>query len=256
MERDETGRRAADLRAGPYRLVVLRHAESEWNLKNLFTGWVNVGLTAAGEQEAAHAGRLLAAAGVHPDVVHTSLLGRAIRSAEIALAACDRDWITVRRSWRLNGRHYGALQGMDKSQVLSAYGQEQFTRWRRSYTGRPPLLAAGAEHSQFADPRYAALPPEARPLAESLQDVTARLLPYWYDAIVPDLRARATALVVSHGNTLRALIKHLESITDEAIALVDVPHGVPLLYQLDADLRPVTGGGRYLGTPAARTAQG
>jgi 2,3-bisphosphoglycerate-dependent phosphoglycerate mutase len=252
MESDPPGQPRADPHAGPgYRLVLLRHGQSDWNARNLFTGWVNVDLTAGGKDEAVRAGEMLAAAGVLPDVVHTSLQRRAIRSAEIALAASDRDWIPVRRSWRLNGRHYGALQGMGKSQVLSEYGQEQFTLWRRSYAGRPPLLGADAAHSQFADPRYAGLPPEVRPRAESLQDVTARLLPYWYDAVVPDLRAGAVVLVVSHGNTLRALIKHLEAITDEAIAGLDVPHGIPLLYELDTDCRPVAGRGRYLDARAA-----
>jgi 2,3-bisphosphoglycerate-dependent phosphoglycerate mutase len=229
------------LPGGQYRLVLLRHGESAWNAKNLFTGWVNVSLTAVGERQAAHAGGLLARDGPLPDVVHTSVQQRAIRSAEFALAACDREWIPVRRSWRLNSNHYGALQGRNKSQVLAEYGEEQFMAWRRSWNARPPALAAGAEYSQFADPRYAALPPEARPLAESLKDVAARLLPYWYDAIVPDLRAGACVLVVSHGNTLRALIKHLEAISDEVVAALNVPNGTPLPYQLAAGMRPVAG---------------
>jgi 2,3-bisphosphoglycerate-dependent phosphoglycerate mutase len=232
--------------ASHYRLVVLRHGQSAWNEQDLFTGWVNVGLTARGEQAAAHAGELLAARGLLPDVVHTSVQRRAIRSAELALGACDRDWIPVRRSWRLNSNHYGALQGRNKAQVRAEYGEEQFMAWRRAYDVRPPALDAGAEHSQFADPRYAALPPEARPRAESLKDVTARLLPYWYDVLVPDLRAGAVVLVVSHGNTLRALIKHLEAIPDGAVTQLNVPNAIPLLYELDAGMHPVTGRGRCL----------
>ncbi len=225
---------------GSYRLVLLRHGESAWNSRNLFTGWVNVGLTAGGERQAVAAGGLLAREGLLPDVVHTSLQRRAIRSAELALAACERDWIPVRRSWRLNSNHYGALQGRDKSEVLAEYGQRQFTAWRRGWDARPPELAPDARYSQFADPRYAALPPPARPRAESLRDVTERLLPYWYDAIVPDLRTSFCVLVVSHGNTVRALVKHLEAITDEAIISLDVPNGSPLHYQLDTALRPLT----------------
>jgi len=219
------------------RLVLLRHGESAWNARNVFTGWVNVPLSGHGERQATRAGDLLSAHDLSPDIVHTSLQRRAIRTAELALAACDRDWIPVRRSWRLNSNHYGALQGRSKAEVRAEYGEEQYMSWRRGYGVRPPLAAAGAEHSQFADPRYAALPPEARPRGESLRDVTARLLPYWYDSIVPDLR-QGLVLVASHGNTLRALIKHLESVSDEASAGLSVPNGVPLLYELDADLRP------------------
>ena len=224
--------------------MLLRHGESEWNAKNLFTGWANPDLSETGEQEAARAGHLLGAHGVLPDTVHTSMQRRAIRSAELALAACDRDWIPVRRSWRLNGRHYGMLQGKDKAQARAEFGEQQVELWRRSYAVAPPL--AGAEDGQFADPRYAALPPEARPRGESLRDVTARLLPYWHDSIAPCLRPGATVLVVSHGNTLRALVKHLDGIGDEEIAAVDIPHGVPLLYELSPRLRPLSAG-RYLG---------
>jgi 2,3-bisphosphoglycerate-dependent phosphoglycerate mutase len=229
-----------------FRLVLLRHGESEWNAQNRFTGWANPALTQAGEREAVRAGQLLAARRLLPGAAHTSLQRRAIRSAELALAACDRDWIPVRRSWRLNGRHYGALQGRDKGQVLADHGEEQVLHWRRSYAVPPPPLAADAEHSQFADPRYATLPPEARPTGESLRDVTARLLPYWYDVIIPDLRADGCVLVVSHGNTLRALIKHLDAIADDEITALNVPNGVPLLYRLGRDMRPLTRGGRYL----------
>jgi 2,3-bisphosphoglycerate-dependent phosphoglycerate mutase len=234
-------------------LVLLRHGQSEWNARNVFTGWGNPDLTANGEREAARAGKVLAAQVLRPGFAHTSLQRRAIRSAELALAACDRDWIPVCRSWRLNGRHYGALQGRDKAQVLAEYGAEQVLLWRRSYTAVPPALPTGAEHSQFADPRYVALPPEARPNAESLHDVTARLLPYWYDSIVPDLRTGSCVLVVSHGNTLRALVKHLDSISDDDVITLDIPNGIPLVYHLNPDMRPLTGSGRYLDPQGGRT---
>jgi 2,3-bisphosphoglycerate-dependent phosphoglycerate mutase len=233
------------------RLVVLRHGQSEWNAAGRFTGWVNAELTAAGEREAARAGALLAAHGLFPAFAHSSLQRRTIRTADLALAAADRDWIPVRRSWRLNGRHYGALQGRDKAQVLQEYGEERFRLWRRSYDVPPPPLGTDSPYSQFGDPRYADLPPEARPRAESLQDVSARMLPYWYDAIVPDLRVGGCVLVVSHGNTLRALVKHLDSITDDQIAGLDLPTGIPLVYQLRPDLRPVAPG-QYLDPQAAR----
>ena len=222
-----------------YRLIVLRHGQSEWNAAGVFTGWANAHLTACGEDEAARAGTLLATCGELPAFAHTSLQRRTIRTADLALAAADRDWIPVRRSWRLNGRHYGALQGRRKAEVLEEYGEEQFAAWRRSYDVPPPPISTADWYSQFRDPRYAALPPEARPHAESLADVSARLLPYWYDVIVPDLHDRSVVLVVSHGNTLRALIKHLESVSDEASSELNVPNAVPLLYELDAQLRPV-----------------
>jgi 2,3-bisphosphoglycerate-dependent phosphoglycerate mutase len=221
-----------------YLLVLLRHGESEWNAQNLFTGWVNVPLSAAGEREAIEAGRLLAKHGLRPGVAHTSVQRRAIRTAELALAECDRDWVPVRRSWRLNSNHYGALQGRNKAEVRAEAGAQQLARWRRSYDTAPPPLPDDAEHSQFADPRYAAIPPAERPRTESLKDVTARLLPYWYDAIVPDLRAGQCVLVVSHGNTLRALVKHLERIPDPDIAGLDIPTGTPLAYQLGPDMHP------------------
>lgn len=173
------------------KLILLRHGQSEWNARDLFTGWVNAPLTMAGEQEAGEAGKLLAIHDHLPDVVHTSLQQRSIRTAELAIAACDRDWIAVRRSWRLNSNHYGALQGRQKSAVLAEVGDEQFMAWRRSYDSPPPPLAINHPHSQFSDPRYAAIPPGERPSSESLKDVTARLLPYWLDAIVPDLRTCA-----------------------------------------------------------------
>ena len=239
---------------GPYRLVLLRHGQSEWNAAGIFTGWENAHLTAAGEEEASRAGMLLATHGVLPAFAHTSLQRRTIRTANLALAAADRDWIPVRRSWRLNGRHYGALQGRSKAQVRQEYGEQQFTAWRRSYQATPPPLGAAPERRQRADPRYQFLPPEVLPRAESLRDVAARLLPYFYDAIVPDLLAGGCVLVVSHGNTLRALVKHLESILDEQIAGLDIPTGIPLAYELGPDLRPDALGGQYLDPHAARDA--
>ncbi len=233
-------------------LVLLRHGESEWNAKNLFTGWVDVDLSAQGEAEARRGGELLSQAGLLPDVVHTSVLRRAIRTSEIALHTADRHWIPVRRSWRLNERHYGALQGKDKKQTLAAYGEEQFMLWRRSYDVPPPPIAVDDEFAQYDDPRYATLPPEARPATECLKDVLARALPYWYDAIVPDLLDGKTVLVAAHGNSLRALVKHLDRISDEAIAKLNIPTGIPLAYDLDpTTLAPVTPGGRYLDPEAA-----
>jgi 2,3-bisphosphoglycerate-dependent phosphoglycerate mutase len=236
----------------PYCLVVLRHGQSEWNAAGVFTGWENAHLTAQGELEAARAGALLAEHGVLPAFAHTSLQRRTIRTAELVLTAADRDWIPVRRSWRLNGRHYGALQGRNKAQVVEQYGEQQVMLWRRSYDVPPPPLEAAATSAQAADPRYRALPPDVLPRAESLADVSARLLPYWYDAIVPDLRAGGCVLVVSHGNTLRALVKHLESIPDDVIAGLELPTGIPLVYQLGPDLRPDALGGQCLDPHAAR----
>jgi 2,3-bisphosphoglycerate-dependent phosphoglycerate mutase len=220
-------------------LVLLRHGESEWNAKNLFTGWVDVDLSERGEGEARRGGDLLREHGLLPDLVHTSVLRRAIRTADLALNVADRHWIPVRRSWRLNERHYGALQGRNKKQTLEAYGEEQFMLWRRSYDVPPPSIDPGDEYSQAGDPRYANLPPELMPATECLKDVLERALPYWYDAIVPDLRSGATVLVAAHGNSLRALVKHLDQISDEAIAALNIPTGIPLRYDLDpATLRP------------------
>jgi 2,3-bisphosphoglycerate-dependent phosphoglycerate mutase len=230
----------------PYRLVVLRHGQSEWNAAGVFTGWENAHLTAQGELEATRAGALLAEHGVLPAFAHTSLQRRTIRTADLVLAAADRDWIPVRRSWRLSGRHYGALQGRNKAEVVQQYGEPQVTLWRRSYGVPPPPMDAAALSSQAADPRYQGLPREVLPRAESLADVTARLLPYWYDAIVPDLRTGGCVLVVSHGNTLRALVKHLDSIPDDRIAELEIPTGIPLVYQLGPDLSPDALGGQYL----------
>jgi 2,3-bisphosphoglycerate-dependent phosphoglycerate mutase len=237
-----------------YRLIALRHGQSEWNAAGIFTGWADAHLTARGEEEAVRAGALLAGHGALPAFAHTSLQRRTIRTAELTLAAADRDWVPVRRSWRLNGRHYGALQGRPKDQVRREYGEQKFSAWRRSYEVRPPPIGEADGDALFRDPRYAVLPPGIRPRAESLADVTARLLPYWYEAIVPDLRAGGCVLVVSHGNTLRALVKHLEAIPDDQIAGVDIPTGIPLLYELGPDLRPDALGGQYLDPHAARAA--
>jgi len=235
-------------------LVLLRHGESDWNAKNLFTGWVDVDLSAKGADEALAGGRLLAEQRLLPDVVHTSLLRRAISTATIALNACDRHWIPVRRSWRLNERHYGALQGKDKKQTLDEFGEEQFMIWRRSYDTPPPPLADDDEWSQVGDPRYDELAPEIVPRTECLKDVVTRLLPYWYDAIVPDLRAGRTVLVAAHGNSLRAMVKHLDGIDDETIVGLNIPTGIPLAYELDDALRPRERGGRYLDPAAAAAA--
>jgi len=235
-------------------LVLLRHGESEWNAKNLFTGWVDVDLTARGEDEARRGGELLREHDLLPDVVHTSVQLRAIRTADLALRACDRHWIDVRRSWRLNERHYGALQGKNKKQTLEQYGEEQFMLWRRSYDTPPPPIADDDEWSQAADPRYAGLPPELRPRTECLADVVERMLPYWYDAIVPDLLLGRTVLVAAHGNSLRALVKHLDGISDADIAALNIPTGIPLRYDLDSALRPLTPGGTYLDPEAAAAA--
>ncbi|AKH83077.1 phosphoglycerate mutase [Streptomyces sp. CNQ-509] len=238
----------------PYKLILLRHGESDWNAKNLFTGWVDVNLTDKGEKEAVRGGELLREAGWLPDVVHTSLLKRAIRTANMSLAACDRHWIPVARSWRLNERHYGALQGKDKAQTLAEFGEEQFMTWRRSYDTPPPPISDDSEFSQAHDARYAHIPSELRPRTECLKDVLERALPYWYDSIVPDLQAGRTVLVAAHGNSLRALVKHLDGISDEEIPGLNIPTGIPLAYELDADLRPVGSGGRYLDPEAAASA--
>ncbi|HLT10997.1 MAG TPA: phosphoglyceromutase [Micromonosporaceae bacterium] len=236
-------------------LILLRHGESEWNAKNLFTGWVDVDLTAKGEDEARRGGELLREHGLLPDVVHTSVLRRAIRTAELALNAADRLWIPVRRSWRLNERHYGALQGKNKKQTLETFGEEQFMLWRRSYDVPPPPIADDDEYSQFGDPRYVDLPPELIPRSECLKDVLMRALPYWYDQIVPDLRSGATVLVAAHGNSLRAIVKHLDAISDEAIAGLNIPTGIPLRYDLDPQtMRPLNPGGAYLDPQAAAEA--
>ena len=238
----------------PGTLVLLRHGESEWNRANLFTGWVDVPLSEKGRAEATRGGQLLVEHDLLPDVCHTSLLRRAIMTAELSLHEADRQWIPVKRSWRLNERHYGALQGKDKAATLAEYGEEQFTTWRRSYSTPPPPIEAGSEYSQDGDPRYAVLPPEVRPQTECLADVVVRMLPYWYDAIVPDLRLGQTVLVAAHGNSLRALVKHLDGLGDDEVVGLNIPTGVPLRYDLDDDLRPTNPGGEYLDPEAAAAA--
>ncbi len=236
-------------------LILLRHGESEWNAKNLFTGWVDVDLNDKGLGEARRGGELLSEAGLLPDVVHTSLLKRAIKTSQLALEACDRMWIPVVRNWRLNERHYGALQGKDKKQTLDQYGEEQFMLWRRSYDVPPPPIDPNDPWAQTHDARYAALPPEARPATECLADVVARLIPYWQDVIVAEhLRADKTVLVAAHGNSLRALVKHLDGISDTDIAGLNIPTGIPLVYRLDDDMHPTVPGGEYLDPDAAATA--
>lgn len=239
----------------PYTLILLRHGESEWNAKNLFTGWVDVDLTDKGRHEATRGGQLLADSGLLPDVVHTSLLTRAIRTSQLALESADRMWIPVRRNWRLNERHYGALQGKDKKQTLEEFGEEQFMLWRRSYDVPPPPIQPDDPFAQTTDPRYARLPPEARPATECLADVVHRMMPYWQDVVVAeDLRMGKTVLIAAHGNSLRALVKHLDGISDEDIAGLNIPTGIPLVYQLDENLRPLVPGGEYLDPEAAATA--
>jgi len=238
----------------PYTLILLRHGESEWNAKNLFTGWVDVALTDKGRREAARGGELLTEAGVLPDVLHTSLLRRAITTADLALDTCERHWLPVRRSWRLNERHYGALQGKDKTATLEEYGEEQFMLWRRSYDTPPPPLPDENEWSQVGDPRYAVLPDELMPRTECLADVVDRMLPYWYDAIVPDLRSGRTVCVAAHGNSLRAMVKHLDGMDEDTVVGLNIPTGIPLVYRLDQDLRPEQRGGEYLDPDAAADA--
>ncbi|WP_029291632.1 phosphoglyceromutase [Cellulomonas sp. HZM] len=234
-----------------YTLVLLRHGESEWNAKNLFTGWVDVALSEKGVEEAKRGGALLKDAGILPDVVHTSVLRRAITTANLALDAADRHWIPVKRSWRLNERHYGALQGKDKKQTLDEFGEEQFMLWRRSYDVPPPEIELGSEFSQDADPRYADSPLVR---TECLKDVLERELPYWESDIVPDLKAGKVVLVAAHGNSIRALEKYLDGISDDDIAGLNIPTGIPVVYELDDDFKPTVPGGRYLDPDAAQAA--
>jgi len=234
-----------------FELVLLRHGESEWNAKNLFTGWVDVRLSEKGEAEARRGGVMLAERGLLPDVLHTSLLRRAIHTSQLALDACDRQWIPVQRSWRLNERHYGALQGKDKAQTLAEYGEEQFQLWRRSFDVPPPAIDDADPYSQAHDARYAGI---SAPKTECLKDVITRMLPYWDEAIVPDLKAGKRVLVTAHGNSLRALVKHLDGISDADIAGLNIPTGIPLYYKLDANFKPVVKGGEYLDPAAAKDA--
>ena len=235
-------------------LVLLRHGESVWNAEGLFTGWVDVDLSAKGESEATKGGDLLLDNDITPDVVHTSVLKRAIRTANIALDVADLLWIPVRRSWRLNERHYGALQGKNKAQTREEFGEDQFKTWRRSYDTPPPPIKDNDPLSQVNDLRYAGLPSELIPRTECLADVVDRMLPYWYDAIVPDLAAGKTVLVAAHGNSLRAMVKHLDDISDEDISELNIPTGIPLVYELDDDFAPLKRGGEYLDPEAAKAA--
>jgi 2,3-bisphosphoglycerate-dependent phosphoglycerate mutase len=235
-------------------LILLRHGESDWNQKNLFTGWVDVDLTEKGEEQARLGGLELKKAGLLPTVVHTSVQTRAVRTANLALEACDRSWIPVRRHWRLNERHYGALQGLDKTATREKYGDEQFMLWRRSYDVPPPPIELGSEWDVSSDERYRLLTRDIVPRAECLADVVHRMLPYWYDAIVPDLRAGEQVLVAAHGNSLRALVAHLDGLSKEEVVGLNIPTGQPLRYDLDDDLQPVTKGGAYLDPEAAAAA--
>ena len=235
------------------RLILLRHGESEWNALNLFTGWVDVRLSAKGEAEARRGGELMNERGLLPDVVHTSLLRRAISTSQLALDACDRHWIPVKRSWRLNERHYGALQGKDKKQTLEQYGEEQFNLWRRSFDMPPPPIDENDKYSQFGDPRYADLGSEM-PKTECLKDVLVRALPYVTGSVYDDMKSGKTVLVTAHGNSLRAIVKHIDGISDEDIAKVNIPTGIPLLYEFGNDLKPIKSGGEYLDPEAAKEA--
>ena len=220
-------------------LILLRHGQSEWNLANLFTGWVDVDLTELGRSEAERGGKQLASVGVLPTVVHTSLQVRAIRTAELALDAMGRKWVPVRRSWRLNERHYGALQAKNKQETVAQYGADQVMLWRRSFDTPPPPMPISDPNSGI-DERYASLPSDVLPQAECLKDVIDRMLPYWHDSIVADLRAGHTVLVAAHGNSLRGLVKHLDGMSDQAVIDLNIPTGLPLVYELDDDLQPVS----------------
>lgn len=234
-----------------YTLILLRHGQSTWNLENIFTGWTDVPLSEHGREEARAAGALMAEESVGIDVVHTSVLRRAIDTASLALDAMDLGWLPVKRHWRLNERHYGALQGLNKKETAEEYGLEQVHEWRRSYSTRPPSLEPSDARHPRKDPRYAALAPEQLPSSECLADVVERMLPYWYDAIVPDLRSGRRVLVAAHGNSLRALVKHLDDVSDEEISGMNIPTGIPLRYELDRDLNVVSRG--YLGDEDAAT---
>ena len=235
-------------------LVLLRHGQSEWNERNLFTGWTDVDLTPLGEEEARAAGKLLMAEEVEIHIVHTSVQTRAIRTANLTLEVLDRLWLPTRRHWRLNERHYGDLQGRDKAETTRKYGADQVQIWRRSYDVPPPPLALDDERHPRHDPRYAMLPDDALPASECLRDVVVRMLPYFHDHVVPDLLEGRTVLVAAHGNSLRALVKHLDHVPDAEIVDLNIPTGIPLVYDLDEGLHAV--GSRYLGDPgeAARKA--
>ena len=222
-----------------YRLVLLRHGESVWNQENRFTGWTDVDLTDKGREEAREAGRLMAAEKFEFDVAHTSVLKRAIRTLWIALDEMDLLWIPVYRSWRLNERHYGALQGLNKSETAAQHGEAQVKIWRRSYDIAPPPLTPDDPRHPSRDRRYASLSPQELPLTESLKDTVARFLPYWHQAIAPDILAGRKVLIAAHGNSLRALVKYLDNVSEEEIVELNIPTGIPLVYLLNEDLKPL-----------------
>ena len=231
------------------KLILLRHGQSQWNKSNQFTGWVDVDLTEQGIAEAIRGGEMLKEAGILPEVVYTSLLRRAIRTANIALNAADRHWIPVVRDWRLNERHYGALQGLNKAETKDKYGDEQFMAWRRSYDTPPPELADDSEYSQSDDVRYSHL--DTVPRTECLLDVVKRFIPYYQEEIEPRVKRGETVLVAAHGNSLRALVKHLDNISDEDIAALNIPTGIPLVYEMDAEGTVINPGGTDLDPEAA-----
>ena len=233
-----------------YTLILLRHGNSTWNQENRFTGWVDVDLSDQGRTEAKRAGQLLAESGLKPDLLYTSRLKRAINTANIALAEAERSWIDVKRDWRLNERHYGDLQGKDKAETLAQYGPEQFQIWRRSFDVPPPPISDESEYSQAKDERYADLGANI-PKTECLKDVLVRMMPLWENEISKDLIAGKTVLVTAHGNSLRALVKHLDGVSDEDIAELNIPTGIPLVYRLDENFKPLVKGGEYLDPEAA-----
>lgn len=237
-----------------YKLILLRHGESQWNALNLFTGWVDVDLSEKGILEAKRGGELLKEKNLIPDSLHTSILNRAIKTSELALQAAGIKDIPTKRSWRLNERHYGALQGLNKKDTLDKYGEEQFMLWRRSFDVPPPPIDPNDKYAQNNDPKYKDIQKSDIPLTECLKDVVKRVIPYWQEEIVPELRNGKTVLVVAHGNSLRALIKYLENISDEDIAKLNLPTGIPLLYRLDENFKPVVLGGEYLDPQAAKEA--
>jgi 2,3-bisphosphoglycerate-dependent phosphoglycerate mutase len=233
-------------------MILLRHGQSEWNLENLFTGWTDVGLTELGREEAVTAGELLTDEGLIPTHLHTSVLKRAIHTAELTLTTMDLSYLPVQRSWRLNERHYGALQGLNKKETADKHGADQVLIWRRSYDIPPPPLESDDERHPSHDPRYADLPPDLIPSTEALVNVVERMLPYWYDSIVPDLLMGKVPIIVAHGNSLRALVKHLDGVSEEEIVGLNIPTGIPLVYELDESFQPVSS--RYLGDQAAAEA--
>jgi 2,3-bisphosphoglycerate-dependent phosphoglycerate mutase len=222
-----------------HKIVLLRHGESAWNRENRFTGWTDVDLTEVGREQARQAGKLITEAGLKCDLAFTSVLKRAIRTLWIALDEMDRMWIPVQRSWRLNERHYGALQGLNKAETAAKFGEEQVRIWRRSYDVPPPPLEVDDPRHPRNDPRYAGLPPEQLPVTESLKSTVARLLPFWHESIAPSVREGKTILIAAHGNSLRSLVKYLEDVPDDKIVELEIPTGRPLVYELDAGLRPL-----------------